>query len=558
MKRTLIVLGLDSAEPTLLDTWMSLGALPNIRRLREQSAYCTLHGPDLYLSEQAWTLVTTGAEASSTGYWSRWQFDPRTYELRDAGAYDYGQFSPFYALGPTYRSAIIDVPQTRMSERVNGVQVFAWGARSARTAPSSDPPGLLRQLVQKHGRHPAFDRDHASYWNPIAVAWLEKALRKGIARRAAICLDLLKQEPWDLFFTVFGETHSAGHFLWHLSQNHPLHRWRRTVVGDPLLRVFQAIDRAIGEILAARPDADVILFSPEGMEANSVDLPSTVFLPELLYRLSCGPATGMADGGRSGALPPPMGVPKALGWHRQLYALRSDTHPLRRHLRRWLPIELSEWWERVGDPGPGPGYPSSFGTMFHQPPMWYSRLWPGMKAFALPSISHGYIRINVRGREENGMVAPSEYGGFCDELSSHLMALRDARSGMPLVRDIVRTRKSPLETGGHLPDADLVVFYHSAPVDVVDSPRFGRIGPVPYARTGGHINRGFAIIKAPGCSPGSTLPEGHVRNLAPTILSLLGAPAMTSLHGVPLTGDRVAPPSVTKGSVLEGAADSSR
>ena len=553
MNRTLIVLGLDSADPKLLDVWMDRGALPNIKRLREQGAYCSLRGPDLYLSEQAWTLVTTGFEATSTGYWSRWQFDPRTYELRDAGAYDFDQFPPFYALGPTYRSALFDVPQTRKSDRVNGVQIFAWGARSARTTSSSEPPDLLTELVQKHGRHPAFDRDHASYWNPIAVTWLERALRKGIARRTEICLDLLKRKPWNLFFTVFGETHSAGHFLWHLSQEHPLYRWKRTIAGDPLQRVFQDVDRSIGEILTARPDADVVVFSPEGMEANSVDLPSTVFLPELLYRLSCGPAAGLADGGVPGVPPPSVGVPNALGWYRHLYALRSDHHPIRRHLRRWLPIELSERWERVTDPGQGPGYPASFGGLFHQPPMWYSRLWPGMKAFALPSISHGYIRINVRGRERDGIVDPSLYGRFCDELTGHLLALRDARSGLPVVQNVVRPRTSPLEAGRHLPDADLVVFYHSRPVDVVDSPSVGRIGPVPYARTGGHTNRGFAIIRAPGCSPGSVLQNGHVRDLAPTFLSLLGAPASMSLGGTSLMSDRMDPPSVTERTVLEGA-----
>jgi predicted AlkP superfamily phosphohydrolase/phosphomutase len=554
MRRTLIVLGLDSADSRLIDSWIRRGALANIGRLREQGAYCALEGPDVYLSEQAWTLVTTGFEASRTGYWSRWKFDPRNYELRDAGAYQYRQFPPVYALGPKYRCAIFDVPQARICDAANGIQGLAWGARSARTGPLSRPSGLLDELTSKYGRHPAFDRDHASYWNPVAIAWLERALRKGAARRAKICLDLLRREPWDLFFTVFGETHSAAHFFWHLGQDHPLHPWKRTVAGDPMLRVFEAVDRAIGEILAARPDADVLLFSPEGMEANSVDLPSTVFLPELLYRFSFE-AAGMADGGISGLPPLAIRLPNALGWHRQIYALRSDTHPVRRRLRRWLPIEVSGWWERASSPGPGPSYPGSFGTLFHQPPIWYSQLWPRMKAFALPSIAHGYIRINVRGRERDGVVLPSEYFSFCDELTGHLEALRNPRSGRPLVRKIVRTRESPLESGPHLPDADLIVFYHSEPVDVVDSPAFGRIGPVPYARTGGHANRGFAIIKADGLSPGSVLPQGHVRDLAPTILALLGVPARNDWNGVPLTSDRAAEAPATKVSVLENVAE---
>jgi predicted AlkP superfamily phosphohydrolase/phosphomutase len=533
--RPLIAIGLDSADARLLDAWMRQGHLPHIAALRAQGAYGELRGPDRYLSEQAWTLVLTGCEASRTGYWSRWKFDPQTYQLRDTGAYDFVEYPPFYALGHAYRSAIFDVPQATLSAGVNGVQVLAWGARSARTDTLSEPPDLLAQLVRTHGRHPAFERDHASFWNPVAVAWLERALRTGAARRAAICRDLLGRAPWDLFFTVFGETHSAGHFFWHLGQEHPLRRWRGALAGDPMRRVFQAVDAAIGTILATRPDADVLLFSPEGMAANSMDLPSTVFLPEFLYRFDVG-RPGLAAGDPAGRAGSPITLPRALGWHREVYALRADVHPVRRRLRRWLPMEVTGWWEERSDPGPGPAYPGRFGSLFHQPPMWFSPLWSRMRCFALPSIAHGYIRINVRGREAQGLVAPGDYGAFCEELGRHLRELRNARTGRRLVKEIVRTREAPTD-GRDRPDADLIVYYESEPADVVDSPLLGRIGPVPYARTGGHVNRGFAILKTPRCAPGSTLPDGHVRDLAPTILALLGAPRPGYLDGEPLAGD---------------------
>jgi hypothetical protein len=296
--------------------------------------------------------------------------------------------------------------------------------------------------------------------------------------------------------------------------------------------VFQAVDRAIGEIVTLRPDADVLLFSPEGIAANEVDLPSTVFLPELLYRFTFG-RPGLAERPSTTIPLPPITFPKAFGWHRELYTFRADAHRVRRRLRRWLPMELSAWWEQWSDPGPGPTDPRRSGALFHQPPMWYSPNWPEMKCFALPSIAHGYIRINVRGREAHGLVSLENYGAFCDELSQQIRALRDARTGRRLVKQIVRTRAVPQDRPD-LPDADLIVFYESEPTDVVDSPTFGRIGPIPYARTGGHVNRGLAILKAANFQPGSMLPSGHVRDLAPTILSWLGVPLAETLDGVPL------------------------
>jgi predicted AlkP superfamily phosphohydrolase/phosphomutase len=170
--------------------------------------------------------------------------------------------------------------------------------------------------------------------------------------------------------------------------------------------------------------------------------------------------------------------------------------------------------------------------------MWYSPYWSKMKCFALPSISHGYIRMNVQGRESNGVVPNAEYDLACAEVSDHLRALRDARTGRAIVNRIVRTRTSAMDCGPEFPDPDLIVYYEREPADVVDSPQFGRIGPVPYARTGGHVNRGFAILKGPRFERGSTLPRAHVRDIAPTMLDLLGAPLPQYLEGSPITASR--------------------
>jgi predicted AlkP superfamily phosphohydrolase/phosphomutase len=195
-----------------------------------------------------------------------------------------------------------------------------------------------------------------------------------------------------------------------------------------------------------------------------------------------------------------------------------------------MPLELTAWWERSSDPGPGPADPRRSGELFHQPAMWYSARWPEMPCFALPSIAHGYIRINVQGREAHGLVPADRYSAFCQDLALQLRAVRNARTGRPLVTRIVRTREIAADRPD-VPDADLVVMYDDEPTDVVDSPTLGRIGPVPYARTGGHINRGVAILKGAGCLPGSTLPAAHVRDVAPTVLAWLGASQPAFMDG---------------------------
>jgi hypothetical protein len=80
---------------------------------------------------------------------------------------------------------------------------------------------------------------------------------------------------------------------------------------------------------------------------------------------------------------------------------------------------------------------------------------------------------------------------------------------------VLRTRASgehPAE--GEAAPADLVVLA-AEPVDVLEHPRLGRIGPVPFLRTGEHRARGWLAV-AP--------PEGEVR--LPTRVGLDGLGAL--------------------------------
>ena len=197
-------------------------------------------------------------------------------------------------------------------------------------------------------------------------------------------------------------------------------------------------------------------------------------------------------------------------------------------------MRLAHQLEGIVGKSDGLGYPHDFGHLFFHPTVWYSAHWPAMRAFALPSFSEGYVRINLRGREAAGLVAPDEYEAVCNEVTAHIRALTNARTGKPLAKEVVRVRQSAFDRDPKLPDADLIISWHDEPADVVESPSFGRIGPVPYGRTGSHVNRGFVLAEGPGIEPGSTLPEGRVIDVAPTLLSLLGAPVPEYMEGKPL------------------------
>lgn len=547
MKNSVIAIGLDATEPAVLEKWMADGHLTNLRRLREQGTYGRLQNIDYYRAETPWTTFLTGCAPQKTGYWSPIKFNPVTYDAELIEAYDFREYQPFYALGDDYRVAVFDMPQTTLADQANGIQVLGWGGHSAQTPSHSSPAPLFDDLVAQYGMHPGFRKDHANCLDIDAMMGLTQTLKQGVALRAQVCQDLLRQEPWDLFLTIFGETHAAGHTMWHLSQpNHPLYQ----PIGaqapvDGMLDVFKNVDRAIGEIVeTASEETTVVVFSVHGMDANVMDLPSMAFLPEFMYRFNFPGRIGIAQGGSGDLQPPKTSVPSDASskdaWRREVWSLKHESNPVMRWLRQHAPTKLDRLekflvWQQTADLISPNELQKRGDRLFFQPAEWYKPSWTKMKAFALPSFSEGYIRINLKGREAHGIVAPSDYDALCTEISDHLARLVDARTGAPMVKRIMRTRQSALDTDPKLPDADLVVIWQEEhATDIVESPEFGRIGPLPHLRTGSHRSQGFMMAKGPGIEPNSVLPTGHSLDVTPTLLALMDAPIPDYFDGKPL------------------------
>ncbi len=107
----------------------------------------------------------------------------------------------------------------------------------------------------------------------------------GVDAKARLSADLLAEGGWDLFVTVFGESHNVGHQLWHVhDETHPRHDPAvRARIGDPLTTVYEALDDGIATVLAAAPpDATVVLLLSHGMQAHH---DGTHLVDALLHRL---------------------------------------------------------------------------------------------------------------------------------------------------------------------------------------------------------------------------------------------------------------------------------
>lgn len=558
MTARVLAIGLDAGDPRRILALMDAGRLPNLRRLRDQGTWTDLDSFPYYADESVWTIFLTGRLAHETGHWTSLRVVPGTYEIRDTGYHDFRDQPLFFTHAGAMKQAVFDLPHCNtLWDQINGIHVIGWGAHSHFDRGVSVPRYLFDELVAQYGVHPAVGLQYVglNWWNPGFLKTLHAALMEGVERRSHICRDLLRRDRWDLFLTVFPDIHSGSHHFEHLDRrDHPLWTEDSRLPEDPLAAIYSAIDTSLGDLINdASPEDHVVVFSLHGHGPNHSDLPTLVFLPELLFRLSFPDRQLFPRGIPGTPCPPVLRHLERYAWPNDVWFRRVDSQ-----MRRVLLNPFSEGREWTAGEGSGPGLLQEIvglpGRALESlrrrivwriadirprslrwcPSLWYQRWWPKMKAFALPSFADGNIRINLKGREPRGIVEPREYRAECDRLAEELMRVTDAVTDAPLVKDIWMPRTSGLEEDPKLPCADLAVLFNERPTHVVDSPSCGRIGPIPYVRVSSHRNRGFLLARGPGISPGSQAAPGQVVDVPATLLRLMGVPLPPNLAGQPL------------------------
>ncbi len=399
------------------------------------------------------------------------------------------------------RVVVIDAPFARPAGELNGVQVTNWGTHDTWSwRRCSAPSSLIEDVVARFGDHPvpycdAEARSLADYEN------LRAGLVAGAQRKTAVLRHFLSMEDWDFFFGVFSESHCAGHQFWHfMDPGHPRHDASapgtlRSAVRD----VYRTIDAGLAAILQDLPaDVPVFVFLSHGMGPYFA---GSHLLGAVLERLGLSGTSEAADFPDRGTV----GI---------LWKLRRVLPPkLRQALKARLPTLLAALWR------------------FAHP---VQSLWrPGMRAFALPSHNMtGAIRINVKGREPLGVVAPGlEYETLCEELMAKLLELENSETGKLAVQWVRRARD--LYEGARVEEMpDLFVEWdHSAPINALRSSTIGTVNSVLAAdRTGDHSAHGLLLGRGPGFRRGEV---GQIRmqDVAPTLLELLDLPIPSDYEG---------------------------
>jgi predicted AlkP superfamily phosphohydrolase/phosphomutase len=507
-----IAIGLDAADPDLIEKWSGQGHLSTISSLMVSGSWGRLFSTADLSSGATWPSVNTGVSPAKHGiYFYHRQLKNGSYEITRKYANQIKR-DPFWVLlsQSKNRVAILDVPFTYPTVGLNGIQLVSWGVEAPSWKKSSWPSETFKKVTSYVGAHPLDGWYQRRPADKNECEELYKRLISGVKKRCSISKYILDLESWNLFLTVFAESHWAGHLFWHvMDENHPDYNPELArILSDAVLDIYSEIDAAISKLIEARRDCTVLIFSNTGMGPN---YSGSHLLPEVLNRLGMAPRRDESSFNLkmfSNLLPAKRWGPNALN-----------------KIESVLSVELIEWMKRIT--------PENVWDRWTRHILSLGNNWKWSRAFCLPNDFPGIIRINLVGREPNGMVEPGrEFESICDELIRELSEIINVDTGRKAVKEVQRVDKLYRgENASDLPDL-VVKWAGDAPIKTIYSPRIGTLsGDNPDSRTGAHSSHGFFIASGKHIKLGKMVEGASIMDIAPTILYLMGDPVPSDMDG---------------------------
>ena len=428
------------------------GQAPAVGDLLVTAATAATENPTGFVVGGVWPSLWSSVEPDRHGFYASQQLVDGSYEVRKMSPDDIERPAFWSHLARAgRRCCVIDVPLTPLTEHDRCVHVVEWGTHDRMLEPMSSPPEVLDQAGATVGAH-TVTKACDDYARAGEHRQLRDDLLAGIGQKTALTRQLIGAGQLDLAVTVFSESHCAGHLLWgiHDPGDDTGAAALRAELGDPLLDVYRALDRALGELVESTDaSTTLVVVLSHGMAGH---YEGDHLLAEVLRRLDDA-----------------QGRPSAAVRAREQLLRPVDRWRHRRRRAREL------------------GRPAA-----DRP--WMASLDSTRRFSKVPNIGlYGGIRVNLAGREPRGRVQPgAELDAVTGRLRDDLLALVDPDTGRPIVVDVLRTRDL---YDGELVDAlpDLLVVWDPS------GPKTGAASALASARSRACY---------PGVRPGDHRPPG--------------------------------------------------
>jgi predicted AlkP superfamily phosphohydrolase/phosphomutase len=494
----------DSVSVPLLNDMMAVGSLPMLEELRRKGTWLSLSTPAEYFEGSGSYAIYTGTDVGVHGQYYPWLWSPSEQRVRFMDDLPVPE-SVWERIGRAgRRSLIIDPYEIRPPENIRGLFLSGWQFKNRVVLRScSLPTSVLRSLEREFGRPPVGEEVYGAPSTPELLR-LRHGLLGAPDRLADITTTLLKREEFDLVWVTASAAHLGGHRFLKMSQiageiDVAHYAELKTTVED----IYKATDRALKNMISVLPsDADLLVVSPAGMGANSS---RSHLLPNMLKAVLAGKEAQTVA----------KGIPSSSG--------------LLSTVRSMVPTELRSWIAKM--------LPDKWAVELATRLELRGVNWSRTRAFMMPNDDAGFVRLNLRGREREGIVDSRDADALIDMITTGLKTFKDP-DGRPAIKRVVRISEIGIEGPCLTQMPDVIVQWNDRAVKATSGVASSIYGEIPSqgwgtGRTGCHTGDAWVLLvpgrsrlKAPQHSP-------HIVDIAATVCSLLETDAR-GLNGQPL------------------------
>ena len=497
-----LVIGLDGVTFDLLGPWIEAGELPNLRRLMEQGAWGKLRTTLPPISSSSWSSFVTGVNPGKHGLVDFVYPGADSYKVTMINSTSRQTRSLWDWLNDAgYGVGLLGIPTTYPPEPVDGFMISGFLA----PGPDSDwayPPELKAELEAQLG-HFQLSPDERFRSTARLDRFLED-LTASVENRTQAALYLMRTRPWDLFAVVYWDTDMVQHEAWRLlDPHHPRYdRAEAELHREQILDFHRKVDADVGRLLE-QVDSDtlIIVMSDHGFGSVHSFFLTNNWLASLgLLKFKRTPwTTAKRLLFRLGYTPLRMfRIAKALGLARLRKQVRFQ-QKARLVNRLFLSFDDVDW-DRT-------------------------------RAFSIGSF--GQVYINAAGIRPQGIVQPgTEYETLKAWIAEQALALRDPRSGEPLVERVYR--REEIYSGPYIARTpDLIVQPQGWEYMAFGHADFGsnQLVEAITGLSGHHRPDGVLILAGGGVKPGTQLQGANILDLTPTILHAMGVAVPEELDG---------------------------
>lgn len=465
-----LVVGIDSAEHSLIWRMIEQDELPVLKSLLAAGKWIRLESPAAIGTSSVWPTFMTGEDPEVHGIYSEWCWEPATMSVRWLSEHDLQPFwEPLADAGNSI--GILAVPFMPLVGLADGFEISESEPYvRLDNNPQARVTGLT-DLVNAEAARKSLTNARVSVSGPEDFKNLQKLAsgsHEGIKLRGKLAEQLLSRTKPDLSVIVFTETHESGHCLWQtvepedpLFQEDSLQKLRD--VKPTLKTIYQEVDHQIGKLIdVVGKRATILVFALHGMSpARGVP----TFLAPLMIEAGFSPIS-----------------------NRNSQSLSGRVARLAASVKRLTPARIKRLYYK--------SLPRSTVLKLATPTILPQYDWSRTRAFSLVTEQHGSIRINLVGREAEGIVPVAEYAEACREVEQWLHTLITI-DGKPLAKRVIRMTESG-EQALERRIPDVIVHWEDvafrSPLRIKDS-------PIDFFPDGNrylsqHTSEGFCILKS--------------------------------------------------------------